>query len=205
MKPYRKEGLTLIELLVAIMLVMVVIVGLNSISSFSHFHIISSSRQSKLQNELSTVLGYMKKELVTVNGNEIISGADSIVDIDINSPNQDLDRASFFIDTDNDGSADRWVAFRYDTNAIAFCADCGAQASCGSCLDAGGWPGAVTVGENIVAFNVTKPVDSLGRLNENYIDVAVTACWDPSQDCGTVDNPSVNMTASVIFPVVSTN
>lgn len=207
MRQTFRRGITLIELIVAVILFMVVIVSLNSINTFSHFHIISSSRRAKLQNEVSMVLDHMQKKAVLAVGNEFITGADTVVEIDIDTPIADKDYVSFYIDADADGTGDRWISYRYDANQIQYCGDCEAQSACNACKESvPGWNSAdVNLAENIVGIAVVKPADGLGRLTENSIDVTVDACWDPSSTCNTVDNPTVNMTARIFLPSVSTH
>jgi Tfp pilus assembly protein PilW len=96
--PKAFRGVTLVELLVAIILIFVVILGLSSIEIFSRTHLIGSSRRSLLQNELSHSLEHMSKNIVQASGNQLSATNQPIqlitngfsVQIDPNQTPQDL-------------------------------------------------------------------------------------------------------------------
>lgn len=197
----------MIELIVAVILLMVVIVGLNSINAFSHFHIISASRRSKLQNEVSVALDHMRKQAVFSFGNEFVNGVDSVVAVDIDTPPANRNYVSFYVDSNGDGTGDRWISYRYYNNQIQYCGDCRNDPACNACRETvPGWNNPnVALSENIVGFSVVKPVDGSGRLSENNVNVRLDSCWNPVRPCDTVDNPAVNMTARIFLPSVSTH
>ena len=56
-------GVTLLELLISIALLALIVYGVGSINLFSNYHIISSDRRMKLQNELSFCLEHMSKNI----------------------------------------------------------------------------------------------------------------------------------------------
>jgi Tfp pilus assembly protein PilW len=63
MKPRHNQSVTLLELLIAIVLLSVVVLGFVSIDTFSRYHILTSDRRAKVQNEVSFVLGHMTKNI----------------------------------------------------------------------------------------------------------------------------------------------
>jgi Tfp pilus assembly protein PilW len=65
----RLSGMTLIELVVAVILLSVIILAVMSIGSFGRYHLISSDRRARLQNELSFALEHMQKNIVQATGN----------------------------------------------------------------------------------------------------------------------------------------
>jgi prepilin-type N-terminal cleavage/methylation domain-containing protein len=75
MKPNLKKAVTLLELLIAIVLLSVVTIGISSIDIFSRSHVLSSQRRTTLQNEASFVLGHMTKEITRAIGNTRIDPA----------------------------------------------------------------------------------------------------------------------------------
>ena len=67
--PKKIRGLTLIELMIAIVLLGMFVLGFYSIDLFSRYHVISSDKRAKLQNEISYALEHMSKYVQQANGN----------------------------------------------------------------------------------------------------------------------------------------
>jgi hypothetical protein len=198
----RPRAITLLELLLSLILLGVVVIGLNSIYSFSHSHIFITGKRAKLQNEVSMLLDHVSKNAARATGNEIVSGANSVVREQTNAPNNNNDRVSFNTDTDGNGVSDSWIGYRWQSasKVVQYCGDCADLSDCSSCGDP--W---ADVAENIRGFYVTKPTNGLNMMNDNTITIVVEACADQTTACGTMDNPLVNMTVSVSLPKVSVN
>lgn len=60
----RARSITLIELLIAIVLLSIIVLGLGNIDLFSRSHLLSSDRRAKIDNELSLALAHMGKNVV---------------------------------------------------------------------------------------------------------------------------------------------
>ncbi len=113
--PFR--GLTLIELMIAIILMGMLVLGFYSIDLFSRYHVISSDKRAKLQNEISYALEYMSKyvqqSIGDVNNPPIKRYPDSgsqtgfQVRRDLNSPQ-----------TPSNLADDSWVSFSLSNNEI---------------------------------------------------------------------------------------
>jgi Tfp pilus assembly protein PilV len=67
--PDNESGITLIELIIAIVLMSLVLLGFFSIELFSNHHVISSDRRAKVQNEISYAIEHMSKYVQMSNGN----------------------------------------------------------------------------------------------------------------------------------------
>lgn len=67
--PKKICGLTLIELMIAIVLMGMLVLGFYSIDLFSRYHVISSDKRAKLQNEISYAIEHMSKYVQQANGN----------------------------------------------------------------------------------------------------------------------------------------
>lgn len=194
----ESAGITLFEALVAVVLLLIIIVTLNSINLFGHFQVLSSSRRARIQNDATILLNHMERQVAGAIGNEAISGADSVVIVDVHSPNQNKDYISFLTDTDQDGAGDTWKSYQWrTTKEIFFCPQCNTPA-CPAC------PGNadVLVAENITAFSGAKPGNPLA---DSFITVSITKCWNPAGTCGTLDNPQVAMNTTLRLPMVSTH
>ncbi|MCX5710315.1 MAG: hypothetical protein NT088_06330 [Candidatus Omnitrophica bacterium] len=69
-----KKSVTLVELLIAISLIFLVVMGISSMEVFSRQHLIGSSRRSLLQNELSSALEHISKNIARATGNQSAAG-----------------------------------------------------------------------------------------------------------------------------------
>ena len=197
---YRKS-VTLIELLIAMSLLAVMVLGINSIDVFSHFHLFSTERRARLQNDVSLCLAHMTKYLSSAIGNELINGNNTAVFISPNSTNTSI--LSGFVDTNANGvrdiGSDSWSGYIFDSNAhtLTYYSRC-ANASCS--ISAGTTE---VLSNKITAFSAAKDF-SKGP----YIDVSLTACWNPNSTtaaCGSSDNPSFTMATTLALPSVASH
>lgn len=211
----KTKAVTLIELLIALVLIGVITLALSHIDIFSRFQVMTADRRAKVQNEASLVLEHIAKRLVRTVGNEMltVTGAGSVIYVVENDPpvgDNDNNRLNFFADSGNDGIGDQWRGWRYrntgtNSNQILYCDSCANPA----CDD----PCNVTqqvIATNIKGFMPVKPKDAYGRLNDNAIPVSVSACWDSSGTIGdfgsgSAENPCVKLNTRITMPSVSTN
>ncbi|MDO8662299.1 MAG: hypothetical protein Q7K98_03660 [Candidatus Omnitrophota bacterium] len=199
------KSVTLIELIIAIILLAVIILGVNNIGIFSRYQVVSSDRRAKLQNDVSRCLEHMTKYLSTAIGNEEVPlGEDTVVYFKENSPRTIL---SVFTDANSNGlidsgGADYWIGYKFDdsTHKFTYCSQCQNRAcvACSVTEDA--------LANNITAFSASKSGTPANDFSKgNYINLGLTACWDPAGSCNTPDNPSVTMSTSISLPSVATN
>jgi hypothetical protein len=212
------RALTILELIISIVLLSVIVLGLATIDTFSAFHVRSSEQRAKLQLEASTALEHMTKQISVAIGNEIINGSDTVVSsgnilftpgirayIDANGNGQQ----EVFVPGFDHTGVDHWVAYRFTGSAganpfqIRYCPDCFGSA-CMICN--------VPWANNIVARRISNfaPIKPSDPLQDNFVIISVTACWDPTQpaalgNCGTSNNPDVDLTTTIRMPSVSTN
>jgi hypothetical protein len=64
----KLRATTLVELLIAAVLVSVIVLGLLGIDTFSRIHLSGAERRARLQNELSMILGHMHKNIAKAVG-----------------------------------------------------------------------------------------------------------------------------------------
>jgi len=194
MRLYSHISVTFIELLVAIVLLSVVILAVNNLNVFSQFHIVSSDRRAKLQNDASRCLEHITKYASGAIGNEAVSGGGSAI-------NAGLNILAVFRDVNGNGLADPpgvdwWVGYTLNTTThqLSYCDHC-SDSTCSVCLG-----NTENLANDISAFSSGNQV--------TYVNADITACWDPTAAtaaCGTSDNPSVIMSTSINLPSVSTN
>lgn len=201
MKKGKFRALSLLELLIAVVLLSVIILGLTGIEIFSRRQVVSAERRVKLQHELAFAVDHITKRAVRTCGNEYVSGADSVVSTAQIGADQGI---KFNIDQSGDGIADRWIAYRRNGFDLLFCPDC-TNANCTLCNPMWG-----TSADNIIVagvitnFTFDKPAVTV--LNQNRVRVNVRACSSPGAGgCGTPDNPQIDMSADIKLPSVATN
>ena len=211
MKIGLSKSLTLLELIIGLVLLTIVVLTLSSVDFFSRTHIITSSRMATLSNEVSLALEHMSKEITRAIGNTAIAEQDPI-----NLDNISGDSAiRVYVDQnqngqrDDPGEGDRWIAYRWtaangnqnDRYQIWYCPDC-QNNQCTRCDPVWGNAG------NIVARHISQ-FTPLQPANTNYVEVEITACWNPTDaGCGTVNNPAnpaVRMRSRIRMPSVSNN
>ncbi|MDD5595940.1 MAG: prepilin-type N-terminal cleavage/methylation domain-containing protein [Candidatus Omnitrophica bacterium] len=215
---HREKALTLIELLIAIILLSVISLGFTSISMFTNFQTITSDRRAKLQNTASLILEHMSKNIANAIGNETTDGvnmvvntapigADEAVRVFVDVPSTAAGAAANTPNGIRDAS-DHWIAYRRDGSLLQFCPAC-TDSSCTTCNPGWGTPinnlsTSMSNSNGFVSFAVTKPTKAGGFLSDNYIEVAIFCRWNPANAVA-VDNPEINMRNRIKMPSVSVN
>ena len=127
---YRNKSITLMELLIALVLMGLVVLGINSITLFSRYQLISSERRVKLQNDISFCLDHITKRGLNTIGNESIFGNNSAVLI---VPNVSL---ALYIDSPSSSigirdANDYWVKYTFNssTHQLSYCDNCRASSA----------------------------------------------------------------------------
>jgi len=191
---YSRKSFSLIELVMAISLLGVIILAVSNIDIFSRYHYAATDRRAKLQNDVSLCLEHIAKNASRAIGNETFFGANSVVSMGVNT-------LSIFIDANKNGSIDAgmdyWVRYKLEPSSheFSYCGQC-SDSACGSCS---------AISEEQLARDVTEFIPAKDFSQAGYIDVSITACWDPRtpSTCGTPDNPSVSMSTGIALPSVA--
>ena len=213
--------MTLIELLIAIILLSVISLGFTSMSLFTNFQTITSDRRAKLQNTASLILEHMSKNIAHAIGNEMINGKDMVVNtapigadeavrVFIDVP--DATNPTPFTPNGTRDASDHWIAYRRDVSLLQFCPEC-TDSTCVTCTPAWGTTDVNNLSNNInvTTFTVTKPTKEVLnatdlRLSDNYIEVLIACRWDPDPTkAAAIDNPEINMRNRIKMPSVSVN
>jgi len=210
MSPLSKRSVTLIELLIAIVLLSIITIGFSSIDLFSRYHVLSSERRAKLQNDVSYALEHISKNIGRAIGNiptDLINSDATITDI-IDARSCGVDPTiKIFIDANPNGRRDgndHRVAYRLYLSDQSYQLWYDQLHNTGLCSE--------FTQDELIASRITSFIPLvLTDAGSNYINVVqleVTACWDPDGNphaCGTPDNPSVTMRTRIKMPSVSTN
>lgn len=210
MNPHLNKSITLIELLISIILLAVVVLGFSSIDLFSRYHVLTTDRQAQVQNDVSYALEHMSKEITKAIGNDYVYGADSVVKTGQAGAIAGDVAIRVYIDANANGlretaaGTDHWVVYRYRPGSapaseryqLWYCPEC-RNAPCTQCVPAWG------SSRNILSRKITD-FNANYNSGDNYVDIQVTARWDPAQSASN-DNLQVSMKTRIKMPSVSTN
>ncbi len=176
------KSVTLVELLIAVVLLSVIVIGFSSIDTFSRLQVMSSDRRAKLQNDASYALEHMAKEI------SMAIGDFNYNPVTIEDSNK---RIRVYIDANNDGQRNDYeIAYQYDSAnyQIQYYSP---------------YPSVTpeTISKKISAcvFNHTW-----NGTKENFVKVDIAARWDPAQAVS-LDNPEISMKNHIYMPAVSTH
>jgi Tfp pilus assembly protein PilW len=189
------------ELIVALILMFILVLGISSIDIFSHRHVIVADHRAKLQNEATFLLEHMAKNAAKAVGNNNIADQPAVNTTTVSGGYSKS--LQMFI------AGDSSYSYSYSTNhwiAYAFNSTIGRVDYCGNCSNSACSPNCNSAWE-LIASKIFGFYPSYGSTT-NYIDMTVYACWDPSQslsNCGTLDNPQINMSVRLQMPSVAAN
>ena len=207
----KTRALTLIELLIAIILLSVISLGFTSMSLFTNFQTITSDRRAKLQNTASLILEHMSKNIANAIGNETTDGvnmvvnagqigADDAVRVFVDVP--DATNPTPLTPNGTRDALDYWIAYRRDGSQLQFCPQFDPVSL--NCTPAWGTDPNNNLSNSVTAFSVTKPMKADLRLSDNYIEVVIVCRWNPAT-AAAIDNPEINMRNRIRMPSVSVN
>lgn len=202
MSPNQNKSLTLLELLISISILGLLVLGFSNLDTFTRYHVATSDRQAKLQNDASYVLEHMAKEISKAIGNV----QDDKPPITITAIRGDP-AIKVWIDSNGSGqrdTGDKQIAYRYHiTQASAgrcqvwYCPYCRDEQLCESCDPP--W----SVSNNVLSKKISG-FDAVYDADGNCIDIEITACWDPLA-ASSPDNPCVTLRNRINLPSVSSN
>ena len=192
------RGLTLIELIMAVVIMSLVIVGIYNIETFSNGQVIDSDRRAKVQNDLAYILEHMSKYVQQANGNVInptfmYTGTGFKARVDLNNPQ-----------TPSNLADDAWVSYSLSGNTLS--TSC--SGSCGTFVSenlsdkiiANFRPNTIMPHAPVDGFYVE--IDPAG----NFVDVGLVGRYWPAESPAIRKiNPQVEMRAKLICNNSSAN
>lgn len=208
----KNQGASLIEVLIALLLVSVISIGIWSVELFSREHVVSADRRAQTQNEAAYVLEHMVRVMTGPGrGGAIGDVSHPAVDyVDLGGGEISL---RFYVDSNLNGrrdALDRRLEYHYypgtKQNAYRLFYKC--LENCDPGTPAG--DGAL-ISKNLAAFSIPyheEPNHMIERMD--YIPVVFSVCWDVTRQqaglwCGTSRNPVVSLRARIRMPAVSLN
>jgi prepilin-type N-terminal cleavage/methylation domain-containing protein len=202
----KKKALTLLELLIAVVLLSVLSLGFFNIHFFTQDQVIQGDRRARVQNDVSFALSHMAKQL---RGTDQRGGAigtalnppDSLP-VELTTVNGD-NGMLVWIDFDNNGvrddTNDKQIAYAYDAanHTILFYPNF---------TDAPLVSEAITESRIMPDFSddATARTHVLYDQANNFIEVQITGRWNPDVNAA-LNNPEVRMTTRINMPSVSLN
>lgn len=200
--------MTLIELLIVVVLLSLISLGFFNLHIFSQEQVFQADRRAKVQNEISFILEHMTKHVkgTAWHGGAIgdinnlpitlVAGGGGVTQIQIRTDWNNNGR----LDTPAGGGADtdKTIIYEYDNHNIRFYPNFEDS------------PGASEVLTNLAViigpFNAGGPTTVAYTIGDNFFDIQISGCWDPTQPALPVlENPHVTMTATINMPAVSVN
>ena len=200
-------------------LLSVIVLALSNIDIFSRFHVISSDRRAKLQNDISFALDHMTKIVAQAVGSfndPAVKAYDDNKGIRVRIDNNPANGRPDTTDT--------WVAYRHEnTGASSTDSEIRYYPNAGQTeTPAGSYE---IIARKVIPssddfygleFSSSAGFDGAGWLHDNALNVRITSCWNPapagitfppddSPPLGNSDNPCVTMSSILYMRSVSTN
>ncbi|MFA5155991.1 MAG: hypothetical protein WC532_01180 [Candidatus Omnitrophota bacterium] len=189
------KAVTLLELIMAIVLLSMISLGFLSIDLFSRNSVLSADRQAKVQNSVAFALAHMTKNIGNAIGdknhppvsfptNVVVGGVDTYPGIIIT------------VDGNNNGllefPTDGEVSYFYNEtdHSLNYCSDCSSASN-------------VEKLSNKVVSDLSSTYVTYNNTT-NYIEINLWGRWDPDNPA-TPQNPEVKLYSYVKMPLVSTN
>lgn len=208
MSPRRHlKSLTLIELIIAMVLMLIIIMAFATIDTFCRVHLLVSVRRAQIQQEASFLLAHMTRNLVgTVNrGGAIGDPINPPVTLTTIGGNNAI---TVWVDYNGNGRrdaspADRQIAYRYrpaPNYEVWYYPDY---------TTAAGTYEVITQKKISPDFgNVPALLTYVLNPTTDTLEIQVISCWDPDGNpdaCGSRNNPSIRLFTRIRMPSVSAN
>jgi hypothetical protein len=192
----RTRAITLMELLIALVLLCLIVLGISNIDVFCKLVFLGSDRKAKSLNEASYIVEHMSKFI-----GQAVGDANN-TPVTINSPPAYCTQA-VLVRIDNVSRAPNGV-WDLDDSQIMYCFNNTAH----SMRYYNNYTAPATPGEpEELSRNVLNFSPSLLR---NTVEVNLTGCWNASitsgpRACGSVENPRVTLQTRIFMSSVSVN
>lgn len=198
------KSFTLLELLIAIVLLSVIVLSISSIEVFSRHNLMSSDIRAKIQNDISFVLEHMTKHISRTIGNDN-AYPNQVVAFSTCGTNPTTTTLAVFIDANYNGKRDtndHWVVYEFSSGTtskeLKFCFSGGDSSVTPVC------PNSCTTWETL-STKIRSFGIALDPGTKNVLDVTISGLNSPTEAANDIKNPSVKMATSIFMPEVSIN
>lgn len=190
---------SLLELLIAVLVLCLVMFGIYNIQLFSDSQVVSASRKATLESEATYLIEHMSKYLGKAVSNArtypVALSGDRVLIWNDKSPYDGV------LQDHLDSSPDTLVYYDHaSSGAVTFCANASTS----------GYPGTVSCNsgvETLASHVVSSFASTYISVDNttNCVGLEVTSCWNPSSTstCGKLKNPAVSLKNRVDMPSVS--
>jgi|GEM_PF-2456545 len=188
----RSKSFTLLELIIAMVLLIIIMLGFVSVDLFSRHHLFTADKRTKLQNELSLVLEHMSKNIIRSTGDAgnaglwtgTTSSGEDVVDIRVDDS---------VPPTPGNYSDDIWVGYGLDGRA----GHGGELFFCNNTINHTNYGTREALARHIpgTGFNFNLVADPVTGTPVG-VNVSITARENIANPAS-LDNPEVNMRATV--------
>jgi hypothetical protein len=203
MRPtFNKTAVTLIELLIGLVLISLVVLSVGNIEMFCRYSLVHADKKAKVDNDLFYVIEHMSKKIMMgvgdiqnppVQPNPFGSGTEGFI--------LHVDNSTPFPNGIWEPTNDKSIAYQWTGKTCTESGnDCSYQVRY---YDNYVSPSSTSerLARNVYGFNVV-----IDTADNSTMNINLTGCWNPAESngrkCGSLDNPSVNMTTRVkMFPV----
>lgn len=184
------KSITLLELLIAVIIMVLIVIGFSSIDIFSQRQVLASSKRMKCQNEVAYVLEFIAREMQKGSG-DISNPAASLITVNSDPA------LGVWTDFNHNGQRDPsppdyQMAFAYRGNPD---------------YEMRYYPDVNNINDYEVLSSKIYMLGFSPIIFQNYVELVISACWNPtgSEACGSEANPIVTMRSRIAMPGVSTN
>jgi prepilin-type N-terminal cleavage/methylation domain-containing protein len=205
----KRKSITLIELLIALSIFAVLTLAFTSIDLFSRYHVRTADMRAQLQNEASSALEHMSKNISQAIGDltnwpaqSTVLGNDRLIIAWLDGNPFAVPAVAANGRRDTDPGNDHRIAYRFtgvagiDARQIRFCPNC-QDNSCSNC--------SVPWDREIICRRVANfVIPAAGVISTNNISLEITLRRDPSL-AASQDNPEVTIRTYIKMPAVSTH
>jgi len=197
MKPQCSRGISLMELVIALILLGLVVIGISHLELFCRYNFVSTDRKTKIINDAGYVMAHMSKQI----GRAIGNAGDVAVHIDNPALAACTNNVRVWIDSDDSGiktNTDQEVMYCYNSAAhtISYYSNYSTVAS----------PSVHDYSNEVLVKDVVAFTASQSGIN---FFVNISTCWNASapsgndKSCGTVDNPLSSVQTRIPMLLVS--
>lgn len=211
----QTKSVTLIEVIIAMVAFSVIILYFTAIENISRKDLMAADRRAKVQNEAAYLMEHITKNIIGTSASGGAIGNTSIAaEIPVDTSQISGSNAlKIWVDLNKDGRknaspTDKQIAYSYDAAnyRVLFYSDYPTSGSVAITSKR------IRPNFSSTTTNPTYVVYTGGGSNDlNYLDIQITACWDPTQAdgtstaCGTSQNPQAVVHARIQMPAVATH
>lgn len=203
-KVYPK-AVTLLELILAVVLLSMISLGFLSIDIFSRNSVLSADRQAKVQNSVAFALAHMNKNIGNAIGDE--SNPPVTFPTNVTVGGETYPAILVRVDSNNNGlrdiPTDQQITYYYNNTSYTL-SYCGDYPVCSSVETLSNKVVSNLSSTYVNASDFSTCCDACAVKCTNYVKIQLTGRWDPDGSASP-QNPEVKLYSDIKMPLVSVN